>query len=90
MKRFFCLPLLSLVVIFICLLAYSGTKDCFIENNVEALSEGEGHFLYDCQVYSPFGGQSSTGFVCAESTTESQLFPCLSFGAGSTTKKCYK
>lgn len=78
-------------IVITCSLMHYSAKDSIIEDNVEALSEGEGHFLYDCEVYSSFGGHSSTAFVCNKDTTNDHLFPCLSFGLSSSDKKqCYK
>ena len=91
MKRFLYSILAVVFIVSAALGMHYNSKESVLENNVEVLSKDEGHFLFECNVQSSFGGITTIGFVCNQDTTANHVFPCLNYGlVGIQKKECYK
>ncbi len=66
---------------------------CFseaVDENVEALSNGEGLLLKDCKEYKILAKPFSVEYVCKPGTSDHYIYPCSYEGTGGTkVLRCY-
>lgn len=90
MKRKLLSIIATIALISVVIIARPSKNYDIFEQNIEALSDGEGIFLRDCKMYMLWGGSYTIGYVCQPGTMSNYVLPCSYDGTGGVTGgKCY-